>query len=116
MAGKTDDGLHSYEAAGLPRRQIVLPEMETCLEEEGEVRTVVDDKESTGLAAEARDIAGSFEEIAAPVGLVADLEDPGAPIEKSGCCCGQREGSTGERFAIEDRIDPGQSHGNRKRL
>jgi len=90
--------------------------MQAGLEEHREIGAVVDDEVGGGFAAEARDVLGGVEEVAAPVRFVADLENARASIEEGGRGGGQREAALCEGFTVENGIDTGQFHRRRIEL
>ena len=108
---KPIDGVGAHQAAGVARRQIVLADVQAGVQQHGEIGAVVDHQRGAGLAAEARHGARGFEEAAAPVPLVADLQDAGAAFQKCGGGGFQRDSAAIERFRIENRVDPGKPHG-----
>src|SRR5690242_11218893 len=105
MAGETQHGFRRYDGAGFGGSEVVLPDMESRAEEGGHVGAVVDDESRLTRAAECGDAARFFEQGAAPVALVAELQDARAAIQPG--FRGALEGTIarGQALAIEDRID-----------
>ena len=107
---EADNGLGPHEAAGVAGRQIVLSHVEAGFEQEGEIGAIVDDEAGAGFAAKARHGNGRGKDVTRPVAFVADLQDGGAAIEKSGGGGFEKNAAGGQSFGIQDRVDPGQSH------
>src|ERR1035438_2496979 len=96
--------MRAEKLAGVPRRKIVLAGVQARMEQRGEIGAVVDHESCAGFAAEARHFLGGGKKIAAPMRLVADLQDAGAAFK---ICRGghrQRDPAPVERFGIENGI------------
>jgi hypothetical protein len=82
--------------------------LQAGIQQRGEIGAVVNDEMGAGLAAEARHFSRGGKEIAAPMRLVADLQDAGAAFQI--CRGGNRQSDAAavERFGIEDGVNAGQ--------
>src|ERR1039457_3336034 len=110
VARETDHRIAAHQLARIPRRQIVLAHVQPGFQQQREIGAVVDYQRGPGFAAEARHGARGSEETAAPLPLMADLENAGTAIQKSRCGGFQQDSAGVERFRIENRVDPGKPH------
>jgi threonine dehydratase len=110
VAGISDDGRASQKLAGIARRQIVLPEVQTGIEQHGEIGAVVDNQLRSRLPTQTGDRFGRRANFAAPMGFVAQLKKCSAPLEHRRGGGFERESLAGERVRVEDGIDARQVH------
>jgi hypothetical protein len=74
-------------------------------EQHSEIRAVVDDERHAGFAAQAGYLSGGLENVAAPVSLVADLQDAGAAFQECSRGSVERDAALGERLRVEDGVE-----------
>jgi hypothetical protein len=105
VAGKADHGARTEKLAGVAGREIVLAHVQAGFEQHGEIGAVVYDERHAGFAAQSGHLFGGFEDVAAPVSLVADLQNAGAAFQECSRGSVERDAALGERCRVENRVE-----------
>ena len=86
MGGVADDGVLADNAAGIDRRQVFLPQMQTGAENRRVIGAIVQNEARIGLPAQFDDLLCLFEDAGAPERFMTELEDAGAALKKGFGC------------------------------
>ena len=82
MVAPSPEGTLGPAPAGVAGRGIALAHVLAGFEQHGEIGAMVGDERRAGFAAQARHLPGGFEDLAAPMSLVEDLQNAGAAFPR----------------------------------